>query len=156
MSSTIFTDPCPGTRKYLEIHYLCTSDSRRTPFPPAHLNNGTDLASQPPFPRNDLWLQKTHKEKDIKLQVFAAAGVAGGTPLSNGSEAAVSDGRDLMQSVWKFAYELLQFRRMSSMHYSHSIPGQFALLVSSNDAHVTEGRRLHGKPSAVARPELSR
>ena len=52
MSSSLFGDPCPGTHKYVEIHYTCSpsSDSSRRPLPPWYLQ-------QPNIqPETDNWL----------------------------------------------------------------------------------------------------
>ena len=39
MSSDLFGDPCPGTHKYVEIHYTCSpkTDTTRRPLPPWYL-----------------------------------------------------------------------------------------------------------------------
>ena len=39
VSSSLFGDPCPGTHKYVEIHYTCSpkTDTTRRPLPPWYL-----------------------------------------------------------------------------------------------------------------------
>lgn len=62
VSSDLFGDPCPGTHKYVEIHYTCSpkTDTTRRPLPPWYL--------QPPPQSNsdgkhDLWLPNSSKQK---------------------------------------------------------------------------------------------
>ena len=56
MSSELFGDPCPGTHKYVEIHYTCSpnTDSSRRPLPPWYLQ-------QPGIQSHSHnWLQNSH------------------------------------------------------------------------------------------------
>ena len=46
VNSNVFGDPCPGTHKYVEVHYACspqfTTTTTRRPLPPWFLENGAD------------------------------------------------------------------------------------------------------------------
>jgi len=67
VSSDLFGDPCPGTHKYVEIHYTCspkTSDiTRRPPLPPWYLQP----VQKPDNGKLDTWLPNSaiQKERDI-------------------------------------------------------------------------------------------
>ena len=67
VSSDLFGDPCPGTHKYVEIHYTCspkTSDiTRRPPLPPWYLQP----VQKPDEVKHNTWLPNSaiQKERDI-------------------------------------------------------------------------------------------
>lgn len=54
-------------------------------------------------------------------------------------QAAVSDEADILGELFNFIREVNKFRAMGFLHYSLSIPGQFALLVSDKEEHVALG-----------------
>ena len=47
VSSDLFGDPCPGTHKYVELHYSCSpkTDPTRRPLPPWYLQQQPPLQS---------------------------------------------------------------------------------------------------------------
>ena len=51
VNSEVFGDPCPGTHKYVEVHYACknkaAASSTKKPLPPWFLESGAgDIWSQ--------------------------------------------------------------------------------------------------------------
>ncbi|KAI1289631.1 Latrophilin Cirl [Halotydeus destructor] len=49
VSSQDFDDPCPGTRKYLEVQYQCNSANGTSSSPGGHHNNNNKLLQPPSF-----------------------------------------------------------------------------------------------------------
>ena len=71
VNSDVFGDPCPGTHKYVEIHYTCspkTSPTTRRPLPPWFVQS--PVVPGPAAGGNtDLWMpnsQKTSKELSLE------------------------------------------------------------------------------------------
>ena len=55
VNSEVFGDPCPGTHKYVEVHYACKSkaaaSTTKKPLPPWFLESGA----------GDIWSQNKNK-----------------------------------------------------------------------------------------------
>ncbi|XP_067138969.1 latrophilin Cirl-like isoform X2 [Centruroides vittatus] len=48
-SSAVFNDPCPDTRKYLEVHYFCMPDSTSTTTSTTMITTTTSTTTRPPI-----------------------------------------------------------------------------------------------------------
>lgn len=96
----------------------------------------------------DFVLQKTLRayESDamlhdlgIGLVDFINRGRAPPVETSIGVQVALLDEQDILEELFVFIRGLIKYRAMGFLHHSHSIPGQFALLASTDDKHVALG-----------------
>ena len=77
VNSDVFGDPCPGTHKYVEVHYACKSkaaaSTTKKPLPPWFLESGA----------GDIWRQNKNKQQQAEETVPPTASSSSSTSTSS-------------------------------------------------------------------------
>ena len=77
VNSDVFGDPCPGTHKYVEVHYACknkaaAASTTKKPLPPWFLESGG----------GDIWRQNKNNDKETAAPTTSSSSSSTSTSSS--------------------------------------------------------------------------
>ena len=103
VNSEVFGDPCPGTHKYVEVHYACknkaAASTTKKPLPPWFLESGA----------GDIWSRNKNSNNNGGGGAAAAEETAAPTASSSSSSTSTSSSTRYDCARLRILFSLLEF-----------------------------------------------